>query len=317
MELQKVKLGKTDIFVTVLCFGTLPMGPLQTGLSVKEGSEIIKYAILKGINFIDTAELYQTYPHIREAVKKINKKVVIATKSLAANYKDMEKSIKKALKEMKLEYIDIFHLHAARANKNVFEEREGALRCLVDYKNKGKIRAVGISTHSVEVVRETTKRKEIDIIFPLFNKTGLGIIGKKEEMLKEIKKAKRKGYGIYAMKVLAGGNLLQDFENAINFVKEKNLFESISLGMVSKKEVDINVDFFLGKKIKLPSFKTIKRLKKIVIIPFCKGCGSCIEVCPQNAISLGSDKKAKVDEAKCLLCGYCASACPEFFIRIA
>lgn len=317
MELPKSNLGKTNISVTYLCFGTLPMGPLQANLSVKEGARVIRYAILKGINFIDTAELYNTYPHVREALKGINKEVVIATKSLAQNYKDMEKTIKKALKEMNLQYIDIFHLHAARADKKVFKEREGALKCLLDYKNKGKIRAVGVSTHSIEVVKEASKRKEIDVIFPLINKAGLGIIGgKKEEMLKAIKTAKNKGYGIYAMKALAGGNLLSDYERAINFIRKQKFFDSISVGMINEKEVDTNINFFLGKKIKLPSLKTITKIKKIVIIPFCKGCGSCIKTCPQSAIFLSSEKKAKVDHSRCILCGYCASACPDFYIRM-
>lgn len=316
MELKKTKLGKTDILVTSLCFGTLPLGPLQANISVKEGSKVIRYAILKGINFIDTAEIYQTYSHIREALKGLKEKVVIATKSTAENYKDMEKSIKKALKEMNLEYIDIFHLHAARADKNVFKEREGALRCLLDYKKKGKIRTIGVSTHSVEVVEEASSKKEIDVIFPLFNKSGMGIIGKKTSMLKAIKRAKNKGYGIYAMKVLAGGNLLNDYENALNFVKRKNLFDSISIGMINKEEVETNINFFLGKKIKLPSFSKIKKNKKIVIIPFCKGCGSCAKICPQSAISLGKDNRAKINHKICILCGYCASACPEFYIRM-
>ena len=313
MELPKSKFGKSNLSVPYLCFGTLPMGPLQANISVKEGAKVINYAILKGINFIDTAEVYGTYPHIRESLKDINKEVVIATKSVAKDYDDMRKSVNKALKEMNLKYIDIFHLHAPRANKEVFKEREGALRCLIEYKNKGKLRAIGISTHSVEVVNVASKNKEIDIIYPLFNKLGMGIIGgDKEDMLKAINLAKNKGKGIYAMKVLAGGNLLQDYENAINFVRKYKFFDSISVGMINKKEVDINIDFFLGKTVKL---LPLEKTKKISIIPFCKGCGSCIEICPQSAISL-FEKKAKVNHKKCILCGYCASACPNFFIRM-
>ena len=48
---------------------------------------------------------------------------------------------------------------------------------------------------------------------------------------------------------------------------------------------------------------------------FCKGCGECIGICGSEALSL-VDGKAVVDEAACVLCGYCGSGCPEFFIRV-
>jgi ferredoxin len=47
----------------------------------------------------------------------------------------------------------------------------------------------------------------------------------------------------------------------------------------------------------------------------CKGCGKGIEVRGSGALSL-VDGKAVVDEAACVLCGYCGSGCPEFFIRV-
>jgi len=89
----------------------------------------------------------------------------------------MEQSIKYALTSLNRTDIDIFLLHAARVTPSVFEERAGALQCLKDYKTKGVIRAIGISTHVVGVVRRAAEIKEIDIIFPIINKIGLGIVG--------------------------------------------------------------------------------------------------------------------------------------------
>jgi aryl-alcohol dehydrogenase-like predicted oxidoreductase len=69
--LQYVNLGNTGINVSKLCFGGLIIGPLQANLPSYQGAQIILKAIELGVNFIDTAELYGTYPHIREALKKI------------------------------------------------------------------------------------------------------------------------------------------------------------------------------------------------------------------------------------------------------
>jgi len=55
--------------------------------------------------------------------------------------------------------------------------------------------------------------------------------------------------------------------------------------------------------------------KRLKILGFCTGCGSCIEHCPSHALELKGEK-CEVDRGKCILCGYCAPHCPEFAIRV-
>ena len=62
-------LGNTGIRVSKLCFGTLTMGPFQRGLTPAEGAALLERAFMHGVNFLDTAEIYETYPHVREAHK--------------------------------------------------------------------------------------------------------------------------------------------------------------------------------------------------------------------------------------------------------
>ena len=57
-------LGNTNLKVSILCFGSLAISPLQTNLSLDEGADIILSAMYKGVNFIDTAEFYQNYEYI-------------------------------------------------------------------------------------------------------------------------------------------------------------------------------------------------------------------------------------------------------------
>ena len=76
----------------------------------------------------------------------------------------------------------------------------------MDSKAKGIIRAVGISTHSVSAVRAAIEVSEIDVIFPIINIEGLGILhGTKADMEQAIRQASQKGKGVYAMKALGGG----------------------------------------------------------------------------------------------------------------
>ena len=58
--MEKVILGKTGIEVSKVGFGVLTMGASQMNLPLEDGSNLIEYAIERGINFFDTAEYYDT-----------------------------------------------------------------------------------------------------------------------------------------------------------------------------------------------------------------------------------------------------------------
>lgn len=315
--MKKIILGKTGIEVSKLCFGALPLGPLQKNLSVEEGSEIIAYAVENGINFVDTAQMYRTYPHIKRALGKIKNRPVIASKSTATTYEEMEKAVLEALEGLGIDYIDIFHLHAARAGADVFELRKGALQCLLDYKKKGIIKAVGISTHSVKVVEATAEREDIDVVFPLINKIGRGILeGSFLDMEKAIALCNKKGKGVYLMKVLGGGTLIDDYERSMEYAMNLSNNYSIAIGMISKEEVTYNLKYFNGER-NLGYITDIRDKKFVRVLQnMCVGCGTCVETCHSDAISIDDTGKADIDRSKCIQCGYCVAACPQFCIRI-
>jgi aryl-alcohol dehydrogenase-like predicted oxidoreductase len=91
-------LGDTGIEVSRLCFGALTVGPLQARLPLEQGAKVIARALAQGVNFIDTAELYQTYPYIREAIKESRDKVVICSKCYAYTREGMKESLESALR---------------------------------------------------------------------------------------------------------------------------------------------------------------------------------------------------------------------------
>ena len=67
--MQTIQLGTSGLSVSKLCFGTLTMSPLQKNMSPADGARLLIHAYERGIRFLDTADLYETYPHIREALK--------------------------------------------------------------------------------------------------------------------------------------------------------------------------------------------------------------------------------------------------------
>ncbi len=315
--MKKRMLGKTGLEVTELCFGALPFGPLQKDLPVEEAALVLCKALEGGVNFIDTAQTYQTYAPIRLALKQTKKRPVIASKSPTATYEGMQKAINQALNELDLEELDIFHLHAARAGVDVFTERRGALECLIDNKQRGRIRAVGISTHSVQVTKLAATMDEIDVVFPLINRVGLGILeGTKAEMEQAIARCATHGKGVYLMKVLAGGSLVGDFSAAVDYARSLAGSASIAIGMVTTAEVEYNLAYFGGRKpAALPSLAAME--KRFSVVPgLCAGCLECVEVCPNHAI-VAREGKGFIQQEKCLTCGYCVGECPQFAIRLS
>jgi len=316
MQIKRMTLGDSGIEVGELCLGILPIGPLQKNVPVEEASEIIAEALRQGVDFIDTAQMYGTYPHIKRALEKVDTIPVIASKSGASTYEAMEAAIQEALEAMGVSRIDIFHLHAAKVETDVFELRSGALECLKDYKKKGVIRATGISTHNPKVVAAAALRDDIDVVFALINVAGRGIYnGTQEEMEAAIALCQAQGKGVYLMKVLGGGTLSAEFEKSMAYARSLGDYP-VALGMIRRDEVDYNLKFFKND----PAYKEVPlelQEKKIFVFGMvCKSCGTCFDACHSEAISYADDGKAWIDPDKCIQCGYCISACPHFAIRM-
>lgn len=310
-------LGNTGIRVSRLCFGALTIGPLQADLSPEKGGAIIRRALDGGVNFIDTAELYGTYPHIRQAISGMDSQdIIIASKSYEYTYEGMEASLRKALDELGVERMGLYLLHEQESYLTLKGHRD-ALCALVDAKKKGLVRAIGISTHAVEAVKVAAQMDEIDVIHPMLNFRGIGILdGTIDEMVEAVEGAAAAGKGIYAMKALGGGNLLNQYNKAIDFVRSMDFVSSVAMGMQTMAEVEMNLRVFGGEEVPQELKEQVARQpRRLFIEDWCQGCGSCVERCQHGAISL-VDGKAQVSMEKCVLCSYCASVCKDFCIKI-
>jgi len=314
---KRVPLGSTGIDIFPLIYGTLPLGPLQAGIAPREGGRLIRHALERGVTMLDTAALYGTYPHVREGLDGWRGEVTIATKTHAADAATARGHVEQALRELGRERLDIVHIHGARV-ADPFTERAEVLEALLMMKQEGKIAHVGFSSHYVGAFRTTAAHPEIEVIHPLINKNGMGILdGTAAEMAGAIAACARSGQGVYAMKALAGGNLISEARQSLAFVAGLEGIHGVAVGMLSEQEIDANVAFFEQGVMEETVWQGLesRRRKLLIMEQFCKGCGKCIEICGSKALSLVGGK-AVVDEAACVLCGYCGSGCPEFFIRV-
>ena len=316
--MQKVILGKSGLLVSKLAYGTLTLSPLQLGFSPKDAADLFEYAYSKGINFFDTAELYDNYSHLNEFLKRDSVKreeVVLSTKSYAYDRASASKSLELALESIGTDYIDLFMLHEQESIHTLRGHKE-AIDYFLEAKSKGLIKSFGISTHHVQGAIAASKFAGIDALHPIYNMKGLGIAdGSREDMEEALSVLKSAGIGVFAMKPLGGGHFFREFEQSLKFVLGSSLVDSIAIGMKSRQEIDANINVLLGisnhsYKQSLPTAD-----RKLMIHSWCTGCGACIDACHQGALSL-NEGKCEVDHGKCVLCGYCSARCKDFCIKV-
>lgn len=311
--MKKKKLGNTGIEVSEFGFGVMTIGSSQLDLPLEEGVELIRYGLENGLHFLDTAQYYETYPYIREALKKTDVHPVICSKCLDPTYSGMRSAVEEALRELDLEQIDLFLLHEVR-NDPDWENRAGAWRCLQDMKKAGLVKAIGVSTHHVDVAQRIASTPEADVLFPLINFQSLGIRkgdgpGTKEEMAAAIRACSEAGKGVFAMKAFGGGNLTGSYVEALDYVRSLPGIDSIMIGFGKKEEVDRIREYTDGTLPK--EYRPDLSEKRIRIDQGdCEGCGACKERCPNHAIFWNENGLAQVDPDVCITCGYCAPVCP-------
>lgn len=313
MTLEKTMLG--PLAVSRLGFGTLSLSPLQSSLTVEQGAELLCYAWEQGINFWDTAQIYENYPVLRAALAKLPQQPVITTKTYAYTAKAAQKAWEEACRQLDIDVLDIMMLHEQEAL--TLPGHQPALDWMCQARERGLIRAVGVSTHSVACVRAAAEHRDIDIIHPLYNKWGVGIHdGTPQAMAEAIIYAQKNGKGIYAMKVLGGGTLYRHAREAIDHVMGLPWLDSAVIGMSTPAEIDYNVALFSGQQ---PAQEIARRVgqrgRRLHVADWCQGCGRCIDACGQGALTM-ADGTVTVDKSKCILCGYCSRQCEHMCLKI-
>ena len=166
--MRKKQLGMNGPEVSVVCFGTFPIGGGFGSVPKTQAIKTVHAALDAGIDFIDTAEGYNDAEEILgEALSNRRDEVFLATKISRKNHsaKNIDEAIENSLKKLKTDYIDLYQIHGPQPNYPI----EDTLERFIHHRDLGNIRYFGISNFTPTQTIEAAKYTRIHSSQPRYN----------------------------------------------------------------------------------------------------------------------------------------------------
>lgn len=246
--IDKVKLGKTGLMVPRLALGTGTHGGGQssdmTRMGVDNWLKIAHYARERGVTFYDSADLYGSHANVKEILKSVSREKAtvlskIWTRPEKWNPDTPSKTLDRFRKETGSEYFDIMLLHCM-TNPQWQEEKKPYIEALSQAKQKGIIKAVGVSCHNWEALKLAVNDPWVDVILARINPAGVIMDAGADEVMAVLKKAHDSGKGIIGMKIFGEGKLVEESqrEKSLKYVIGSKNVDCMTIGMTSKEQVE-------------------------------------------------------------------------------
>ena len=318
-KMQQRVLGKTGLKVSELGFGGIPILRLTTAEAVR----VLRRAYDKGITFYDTANAYRdSEEKFGLAFKGIRDKVVIATKTMKRDAAGAMAQLENSLRMLQTDYVDLYQLHQIAQEKDweAVTGPGGALEALQKAKEAGKIRHIGVTSHSIPMaVKMVESGVFATIQFP-FNFIETEPRDKLHPVAREL------GLGIIAMKPFAGG-ALDDARLAFKFLRQYPDVIPIP-GYDSEESVDEVAGFYdFPNEVSPEDLAAMERYRRELGQQFCRRCEYCqpcpngVRITPAMAYPVVAKRMsgkvavefsgAAMDTVpQCVECGVCVTRCP-------
>ena len=318
--MEKIKFGKTDLMVSKIAFGGIPI----MRLNKNDAAALVRESINLGVNFIDTAHVYtDSEEKIGQAIKGMKRSdLVIATKSPADDKKTFLEHVDLSLKRLGTDYIDIFQFHgiSTQAKRGAVFAEGGAMEGMNEAVKAGKIRYAAFSSHSIPAAIDLMKTNLFASVQLPFNYIDSAAADEAIALAKEL------DIGFIAMKPMGGG-LLDDAGLAFRYLLS---FDSIVPDPGIEKIEEIKEIIAIAEKDEALSEKDkdeIEKQRKEFGSSWCHRCDYC-QPCPQgigisSALCVKSAFKRMpesrahsfvgpaIEKAKtCTECRQCVSRCP-------
>ncbi len=313
----KVTLGNTGITVEKNAFGALPIQRISTQEAVK----LLRKAFDKGVTFFDTARFYtDSEEKLGEAFEGMREKIYIATKTGATDAEGFWRDIHTSLKNLRTDYIDIYQFHNPAFCPKP-GDGSGLYEAMLEAKEKGMVRHIGITNHRLSVAHEAVESGLYETLqFPFCYLAT-------EKDVELVEKCREAGMGFIAMKALSGG-LITNSAAAYAFLAQYGHVLPI-WGVQRESELDEFLSYIDNPPAMDEELAAvIAKDREELLGDFCRGCGYCMP-CPvgieinncarmsllirrsPSAAQLTPQAQEKMKKIEnCLHCGRCKSKCP-------
>ena len=313
--MDKMRLGKTNLEVNKNGFGALPI----QRCNMDEAVEILRKAYENGINFYDTAHFYtDSEEKMGNAFEDIPREdIYLASKTAAETPEVFWSDLETSLKSMKTDYLDLYQFHNISF---VPKENDEVFKAMIEAREKGMIRHIGITTHKITFANEAIESGLYETLqYPFSYLSG-------DEEIELVKKCEKNDVGFIAMKAMGGG-LITNSKASFAFLNQfDNVLPIWGIQKISELDEFLSYDenTILDDELKTE----IENDKKELGEDFCRGCGYCMP-CPEDIkistcarMSLwirrfptepNMDEKTQKlmeDTKNCIECYACVDNCP-------
>ena len=209
---------------------------------------LIRESFDRGTRLFDLADLYGTHPYVIPALKGIARdryqivsKVWFMPGSLPEPERpDADVVIARFLKELQTDYIDLVLLHCVTSAKWP-EELRRQMDQLSQLKEKGYVRALGVSCHSLAALQAAAREPWVESVHTRINPYGMSMDGPPEKVAPVLKEIHDAGKGVVGMKIMGEGRLRNDDERrdaSVRYALTLGCVDVLNVGCESMAEVD-------------------------------------------------------------------------------
>jgi predicted aldo/keto reductase-like oxidoreductase len=236
-----VMLGKTGIKTSVLGIGTGASG----GREVRDlGQDVfvrmVREAYDRGIRYIDTAIAYRTHPLVAAALKELPRdEMFVLTKTDAKNADRAKADLERLRKELEIETIDSLLIHCMTKQRWPVDMRP-VIDVLLEAKQKGRIRTLGVSCHTLDALSESVDCDALDVHLVRINPFRKQMDGSPEDVSARIKRMHDKGRGVLGMKIYGEGAFKTREERlaSLKYVLKLGTVPAFTIGFKDIKQID-------------------------------------------------------------------------------
>ena len=263
-----MRLGKTNLEVNKNGFGALPI----QRCSMDEAVEILKKAYDEGINFYDTAHFYtDSEEKMGKAFEDIPREnIYLVSKTAAETPEVFWSDLKTSLESLKTDYLDLYQFHNISF---VPKEDDDVYKAMLEAKEKGMIRHIGITTHKITFAHEAIESGLYETLqYPFSYLSG-------EEEIELVEKCKDLDVGFIAMKAMGGG-LIKNSKASFAYI---NQFDNVLpiWGIQKLEELDEFLSYNDTTVLTDDLKAEIEKDKEELGENFCRGCAYCMP-CPEE-----------------------------------